>query len=129
MTSGPPESGRRGRGRQEVGSGSMLYSAYQAQSDLLQPISALARSALAGYRFWSGLSWTGLAETGLWRNIAASWEMLGRAGLDHERPCFGIDSVLLKGRRVAVREERILATPFATLLHFRKAAETVQPRV
>ena len=107
----------------------MLYSAYQAQSDLLQPISALARSALAGYRFWSGLSWTGLAETSLWRNIAASWEMLGRAGLDHERPSFDIDSVLLKGRRVAVREERILATPFATLLHFRKATNVVQPRV
>jgi polyhydroxyalkanoate depolymerase len=107
----------------------MLYSAYQAQSDLLQPISALARSALAGYRLWSGLSWTGLAETSLWRNIAASWEMLGRAGLDHERPCFGIDSVLIKGHRVAVREERILASPFATLLHFRKAADAVQPRV
>jgi polyhydroxyalkanoate depolymerase len=107
----------------------MLYSAYQAQSDLLQPISALARSALVGYRFWSGLSWTGLAETSLWRNIAASWEMLGRAGLDHERPCFGIESVLIKGRRVAVREEKILATPFATLLHFRKAADVVQPRV
>src|SRR5215831_5585303 len=102
MTSGAARVAAAGKGRQDVGSGSMFYSAYQAQSDLLQPMSALARSALAGYRFWSGLSWTGLAETGLWRNIAASWEMLGRAGLDHERPCFGIDSVLLAGRRVAV---------------------------
>ena len=86
----------------------MFYSAYQAQSDLFQPISALARSALAGYRFWSDLSWTGLAETCVWRNIAASWEMLGRVGLDHERPAFGIESTLLAGRRVAVSEEKIL---------------------
>jgi poly(3-hydroxybutyrate) depolymerase len=107
----------------------MFYSAYQAQSDLLQPISALARAALAGYRFWSGLSWTGLAETCVWRNIAASWEMLGRAGLDHERPPFGIESTLLTGRRVAVSEEKILTTPFATLLRFRKAGEIDQPRV
>jgi len=112
----------------------MFYSAYQAQSDLFQPISALARSALAGYRFWSDLSWTGLAETCVWRNIAASWEMLGRVGLDHERPAFGIESPLLAGRRVTVSEEKVLATPFATLLHFRKGKASErkalgQPRV
>src|SRR5689334_14496712 len=107
----------------------MFYSAYQAQSDLFQPISALARSALAGYRFWSGLSWTGLAETCVWRNIAASWEMLGRVGVEHERPAFGIESTLLAGRRGAVGEERVLATPFATLLHFRKSTAAAQPRV
>src|SRR5262249_56235581 len=104
-----------------------IDSAYQEQWGLLQPMSALARSVLAGSRFWSGLSWTGLAETSLWRNVAASWEMLGRAGLDHERPSFGIDTILLKGRRVAVREERILATPFATLLPFRTPLEPVHP--
>lgn len=107
----------------------MFYNAYQAQSDLFQPVSALARTALAGYRFWSDLSWTGLADTCVWRNIAASWEMLGRAGLDHERPAFGIESTMLAGRRVTVSEEKILATPFATLLHFRKARAAGQPRV
>ena len=117
-------------GRQET----MFYNAYQAQSDLMQPISALARSALAGYRFWSGISWSGLAETSPWRHLAASWEMLGRAKLGHERPSFGITSVELvraKGarRQTAVSEEKILVTPFATLLRFRKAASVTQPRV
>jgi poly(3-hydroxybutyrate) depolymerase len=107
----------------------MLYNAYQAQSDLMQPISALARSALAGYRFWSATSCTGLPETGLWRGIAASWEMLGRANLHHERPSFRIDSVELAGRQVAVSEEETLVTPFASLLHFRKSADIAQPRV
>ncbi|MEA2782440.1 MAG: poly(3-hydroxybutyrate) depolymerase [Rhodospirillaceae bacterium] len=102
----------------------MLYLAYETQSDLLQPVRGLARSALAVYR-----SWFGASQNGLGRNLAAGWELAARAGLTHERPPFGIDRVRLDGREVAVSEQPVLTTPFATLLHFRKEAATIQPRV
>ncbi len=112
-----------------AGKGDMLYYAYQAQSDLMEPVRSWALSSLAGYRLWSGVSATGLAETGIWRSLAAGWEMLGRARLSHRRPPFGIERVAVGGREVGVIEEKVAATPFATLLHFRKSIDLRQPRV
>jgi polyhydroxyalkanoate depolymerase len=98
---------------------------YQAQADLA-----------AQMRGWAGVATTlmrnplseMLAPFG-GRYVAAGYEMLGRAGFTHERPAFGIDTVRLGDRDVAVREEVADVTPFATLLHFAKDAGTVLPRV
>ena len=45
------------------------------------------------------------------------------------RPPYGIDSVTVGNREVAVSEEAAHVTPFGTLLHFKKDIETAQPRV
>ena len=45
------------------------------------------------------------------------------------RPDFRIESVVVDGERVAVDEEPVLSTPFATLLRFAKVSEVEQPRV
>lgn len=92
----------------------MLYALYQAQTDMLAPM-----------RFWADLTNAALREWGaenvFWRSAAAGTELLSRAGLIHERPEFGITSVRIGNEDVAVTEEAAFATPFGTLLHFKKA--------
>jgi polyhydroxyalkanoate depolymerase len=101
----------------------MLYLAYQTQSDIMVPVRAWAAMAVA-----SGGS-SLLAENSAARNLTAAYELIARAGLSHTRPAFGIGSVTVGNREVEVSEEAAAATPFGTLLHFKKHAGTAQPRV
>ena len=100
----------------------MLYQAYQAHNDIMVPVRALAGFAMAA----SG--WRHMDSTAL-RNLTAAYELIARAGLTHHRPPFGITSVTVGNREVAVREEAALKTPFGTLLHFKKDIAQTQPRV
>jgi poly(3-hydroxybutyrate) depolymerase len=101
----------------------MLYLAYQTQSDIMVPVRAWAAMAVAA----GGSSL--LAENSATRNLTAAYELIARAGLSHTRPAFGIGSVTVGNREVEVSEEAAAATPFGTLLHFKKHAGTAQPRV
>jgi polyhydroxyalkanoate depolymerase len=101
----------------------MLYLAYQTQSDIMVPVRAWAAMAVAA----GGSSL--LAENSATRNLTAAYELIARAGLSHTRPAFGIGSVTVGNRAVEVSEEAAAATPFGTLLHFKKHAATAQPRV
>ena len=100
----------------------MLYQAYQAHADLMVPVRALASLASRiGPPFPENL--------GMVHSLTAACELIARAKLTHERPPFGIDTVMVGNREVAVREEAARTTPFGTLLHFKKDVETAQPRV
>jgi polyhydroxyalkanoate depolymerase len=57
------------------------------------------------------------------RNLEAGYELLGRVGLTHERPSWGLDTVRIGRRDVAVREEATDIQPFGTLLHFAKETD------
>ena len=103
----------------------MLYTAYQAQSDMLAPARAMSRTSA---RLLSDLS-PGLSNGWMTRSALATSEIISRWGLTHRRPAFGIDTVTVAGREVAVREEAMLSTPFGTLLRFTKDTDAVQPRV
>jgi polyhydroxyalkanoate depolymerase len=107
---------RNARGRR------MLYQAYQAHSDIMVPVRALAGMAMAA----SG--WRPADHTVL-RNLTAAYELIARTGLTHQRPPFGIDHVMVGNREVEVTEEVTLKTPFASLLHFKKDVAQAQPRV
>jgi poly(3-hydroxybutyrate) depolymerase len=102
----------------------MLYLAYQAQSDLMNPARLLAQSAMAalGARAMSG-------QPVDWRATAAAYEMVTRAGLTHERPPYEIETVREGNRDVPVTEEVVLSLPFGSLLRFRKDSETPQAKV
>jgi len=63
------------------------------------------------------------------RRVAAACELLSRAALSHERPAYGIETVMVENREVAVVETVAHATPFCSLLHFRKDIVAAQPRV
>jgi poly(3-hydroxybutyrate) depolymerase len=103
----------------------MMYQLYQAQADLLEPLRRVARFG-AGM---AGLVSFGACTPPLARHISAGLTLFADAGLAHKRPHFGIETVALDERRVAVTEEAADDTPFGTLLHFRKNATATQPRV
>jgi len=103
----------------------MIYQMYQAQCDLMAPVRTLANFANAALN----QSVAGLFDNPVARNLGAAYELVSRAGLTHKRPPFGIESVTIGERAVAVHEEATQTTPFATLLHFKKDIETPQPRV
>jgi poly(3-hydroxybutyrate) depolymerase len=103
----------------------MLYQAYQAHSDIMVPVRAFAGMAAKTV----GEKLNGSARPSALSNLTAAYELIARARLTHERPPYGIDSVMVGNREVAVSEEAAEVTPFATLLHFKKDIEQAQPRV
>jgi polyhydroxyalkanoate depolymerase len=103
----------------------MLYQVYQAHSDIMVPVRNWAGSALAAI----GRPLAGITDNAVLRNLTAAYELIARAGLTHARPAFGIDSVTVGNREVAVHEHAALTTPFGTLLHFKKDMDAAQPSV
>ncbi len=103
----------------------MLYQAYQAHTDIMGPVRTWAGTALRAI----GRPLVGVADNAVLRNLTAAYELIARAGLTHARPAFGIASVSVGNREVAVSERAALVTPFGTLLHFKKDIDTPQPRV
>ena len=103
----------------------MLYQAYQAQSDIMVPLRAFSGEALKTIT----AKMNGAARPSALSNLTAAYELIVRAGLTHTRPEYGIDSIMVGNREVAVAEEAFDVTPFATLRHFKKDVDQAQPRV
>ena len=91
----------------------MLYQAYQLQSDLMSPMRLLAQGSSAAL-------WMNQTEGSYLRKVSASLEVFSRMRLTHSRPPYGIDTVQVGERSIAVTEEAVLTMPFGTLLHFKK---------
>jgi polyhydroxyalkanoate depolymerase len=102
----------------------MIYQMYQAQSDMMAPFRALADLGKSALEAMRGGPYDGY----MLRSAGAAYEMISRAGLSHSRPPFGIETVRVGDEIVAVTEESADVTPFATLLHFKKAGDTALPR-
>jgi poly(3-hydroxybutyrate) depolymerase len=98
----------------------MLYQAYQLQSDLMSPLRLLAQGGSAAL-------WLGETEGSLLRKFSASMEVFSRLRLTHSRPAYGITSVKVGERELAVTEEVVLTMPFGTLLRFKKEAPADLP--
>ena len=103
----------------------MIYQFYQAQADLLQCLRQIARFGAGMAKIME----TGPATPPALHHLRASLALFAEAGLTHHRPSFRVTEVDLGNRLVGVTEEAADDTPFGTLLHFRKDAEIVQPRV
>jgi len=102
----------------------MLYQAYQAHADIMVPVRRLA--SMAAKAVGEGLN--GSPRPSPLSNLSAAYELIARAGLTHDRPAYGIDSVMVGNREVAVTEAAADVTPFGTLLHFKKNLDQAQPR-
>jgi poly(3-hydroxybutyrate) depolymerase len=103
----------------------MLYSAYQAQEDLLAPWRMLAVAAGEAVRALP----PPLREGPLARAALAGAEIAPLAALRHTRRPFGIETVRVGSRQLRVHEETVTGTAFGTLLHFAKTPHVDQPRV
>ena len=102
----------------------MLYLAYQAHSDMVEPAKSFARQSLSLLGAFGQH-----ANAPIVRNLSAAYELVGRAGLTHTRPDYGIPAVTVGNREVEVTEEAVLTLPFGTLLRFKKDIDIEQPRV
>ena len=102
----------------------MLYLAYQTHADIMVPVRMFAEAGLNALAPWAAAE-----DLKVLRNLTAAYELITRAGLTHERPPYGIDSVRVGNREVAVREEALDVTPFGTLLRFKKDVDIAQPQV
>jgi poly(3-hydroxybutyrate) depolymerase len=113
----------------------MLYSTYQAQRSMLEPWHLMAQ----GFAEWMNQTLPEdpvlssheelFAGGALARSMAAAAEVFSRLKLTHSRPSFAIESVVAQGREYAVTEEKVMSTPFATLMRFRKEGAPDMPRV
>ncbi|WP_284263672.1 polyhydroxyalkanoate depolymerase [Bradyrhizobium iriomotense] len=103
---------------------SMYYQAFQNQMDLTEPWRAGASSALK----YLNLVPQGMSHALVGR-LSAALELISRSTITYDRPAYGIDSVMVGNREVGVREEIAYATPFGSLLHFKKDDGPEQPRM
>lgn len=102
-----------------------LYQTYQLLNDAVDPMRKLAKAAVPKVQHCLPK----FSDTLSGKMLLASYEMFAFNTLTHERPPFGIDSVKVGRRQVAVTEEVLTSTPFCSLLHFRKDYDQPQPRI
>jgi poly(3-hydroxybutyrate) depolymerase len=92
----------------------MLYSLHEAAYNSATPVRIAADAAR---EFWSSpLNPASASKFG--RTIYASAEMLSNLTRRYGRPTWGIDTVTVKQRPVAVREEVVWSTPWVKLRRF-----------
>ncbi len=102
----------------------VLYQLYQTQSDMLLPMRTMAQAIQATF------GWTHRApRLPMMRRMSAALELFDRFQLTHDRPDFRIRQVKSGERIVDVFESVVTATPFGTLLHFRKDMDARHPAV
>ncbi len=80
---------------------------------------------------WGLPDWPFAATEPLRRRASASLDLLARCEVSHDRPEYGITSVIVDEVETPVTEEIVLRRPFGDLLHFRKELPdgVVQPKV
>ncbi|MBR0664044.1 polyhydroxyalkanoate depolymerase [Roseomonas hellenica] len=103
----------------------MLYSLATLQDDIATPLRSAARSAARLLLAGAGQAPEGFAL----RQLAAALDVLGGLAVTHRRPPFGFTTTRHGNADVAVREEVVMRTPFASLLRFAKDGVTEQPKV
>jgi poly(3-hydroxybutyrate) depolymerase len=97
---------------------SLAYQALELQRTLLQPLGAYARTVSSA---WSAVPGAG--------PILAAAELLDGATRRYDKPAFELDSTLIDGELVRVREEIVLETPFCRLIRFSRETRQGDPRV
>ena len=103
----------------------MLYDAYEVQRSFLAGASKLAGLG-AG---WLNNPANPFAYSSMGPLVAASLEVFAHASAPRGKPDFGIHSVQVARKRVAVHEEIVLRKAFGQLKHFRKEGVDQGPRL
>jgi len=103
----------------------MMYQVYQAHCDAMLPLRAAAKMSLPVLQMPILAAIPGSTTP----QMAAACRLLELTEVTHRRPPWGIDSIEIRGEPVPVTEEVAATTPFATLLRFRKAGATAQPKL
>jgi len=102
-----------------------MYDAYQARQDFLAPLRIFSDFAATALREPMAGPWANMVA----RSMGGAAELLSRVRLTHDRPAYDVGSVTVAGAEARISEVVVLATPFGSLLHFRKSVSLKQPRV
>lgn len=94
----------------------MLYQLYESQRAMLSPFSEFASATSKLYSH----PLSPLAHTPLSTRMSAGLDLMHRLSKEYEKPPFGITSVKVDGRDVAVQEQVALEKPFCRLLRFKR---------
>lgn len=103
----------------------MIYQLYQAQADIMDPLRKMARTSAQLLRIFTPQAPYGIAL----RHLNAALDVFGHAGTTHKRPPYRVDKVMVGNKLVTVEDETVFSTPFASLVHFKKDSDRVQPKV
>ncbi|TMJ19994.1 MAG: polyhydroxyalkanoate depolymerase [Alphaproteobacteria bacterium] len=103
----------------------MLYDAYEMQRSLLAGASTLANIG-AG---WMTNPVNPFAYSQMGPIVASALDVFAHASAPRGKPDFGIESTVVEGKRVAVREEIALRKPFGQLKHFRRVGVKGGPKL
>lgn len=101
----------------------LMYQAYQMYADLTTPIHLLARLSMP---IIDNMPFGNLLVN---RMLSAACSFTALLRLTHTRPSFNIKTTLVGVGEVAIEEEVVAQSAFCSLLHFKKQAEVVQPRI
>lgn len=103
---------------------------------MIYTLHELQHAANAPLRYWAETSqqlftnpFSPLAYLPHSSRVAAGSELLARIVRRYEKPSFELDTVVIDGRPVSVREEVVASKPFCKLLRFRREAPLDQPKV
>ncbi len=94
----------------------MLYHLYELNQAALHP----ARATAEAYRLLFRNPLNPASHTALGRGAAAALELFERSTRRYRKPAWGIDSVTVDGREVAVHATTVLSKPFCNLVHFER---------
>jgi poly(3-hydroxybutyrate) depolymerase len=103
----------------------MLYDAYEVQRSLLAGASTLANIG-AG---WLNNPANPLAYSQMGPIVASALDVFAHASAPRGKPEFGIETVRVGGKTIAVHEEVALRLPFGQLKHFRKEGVPAGPKL
>jgi poly(3-hydroxybutyrate) depolymerase len=103
----------------------MIYDMYQAQADFLDPLRMMARNSSTLLRSVMPTQPYGVTL----RHVTAALDVFGYSGTTHKRPAYAINDIATGNQLVSVTDETVLATPFASLIHFKKDTDRAQPKV
>jgi poly(3-hydroxybutyrate) depolymerase len=104
----------------------LLYRAYAANRALMAPYRAGSQATLK----LVGAAPPAFRDSPIGRHLSAASALMATAQLTHERPRFGAEPMLDEAGE-PIDEVVVDATPFASLVHFRKrgSARSTQPKV
>ena len=102
----------------------MMYQAYQNTMDFMAPLRSGALSAKAAIKLLPD----GLSDK-VFGRLAAAFELISRTSLTYARPDYDIKPVIVGNGKFPITEEVAYATPFGSLLHFKKEGAPEQPKV
>ncbi|HEX8653992.1 MAG TPA: polyhydroxyalkanoate depolymerase [Allosphingosinicella sp.] len=103
----------------------MLYDAYEMQRSLLAGASTLANIG-AG---WLQNPANPLSYAGMGPIVASALDVFAHASAPRGKPDFGLETTIVDGRTVAVREEIVLRKPFGQLKRFRRQGVEGGPKL